>query len=326
VLANLATYAVLAPLYYYATKPGNQIREFTQDTHWTRHPTAAVLFVDVPSRTLKSVHLDGSGLATVIPFPTTDYLVSSNLSLCLFRGTNGNLYFYRPGMPKPDLVWQTDERFLIKQAAFSPSGKYIAYASKQQNAVDLLEVANGKRTHLPLVPKFDFNDPLVAWSPNEDRFYVGGLENKLRLAMSVQSDGKIVAEPTEGTNALPVLVCYGRIGTGSWWGGEDWGVSYSEDQCGNLKAMAWPGLDSGVYISRENGKESSRILSVSVRPGLLHLAGFYFGDVGFVEGCDECLFEANGYVYLLDVEARRLGTLVKGDRFIQLTARYEKRL
>jgi hypothetical protein len=323
-LANVATYVVLAPVNYYATKPGNQIQEFTQNTHWASHSSEIVLFVDTTSNVLKSVHLDGSGLATVSPFPTTDYLVSSNLSLCLFRGTNGNLYFYRSGTPEPYLIWQTDERFLMKQVAFSPSGRLIAYASKKQNAVELLEVSNGKRTHVPLVPKFDFDDPLVVWSPDEERFYVSGLENRLRLAMSVQPDGTVDTKPIEGTNSPPILICYGRIGTGGWWGGDDWGASYSHDECGDLKAMAWPGLDSGLYISRKSGNKPSRILSVSVRPGLLHLAGFYFGDVAFVGDCRECLFEANGYIYLLDIEQKRLGTLVRGDRFIQLTPRYQQ--
>ena len=324
-VANLATYAVLAPLHYFAVKPGNQIREFARDTHWTANSRDKVIFVDASTRTLNSVNLDGSDLKTVVPFAMADYLISSNLDVCLFRGTNGNLYFHRSGMATPELVWQTEERFLMKQVAFSPSGNYVAFASEKQNTLDLVRIGSTNRIHLPLVPKFGFDSPIVAWSPDEDRFYVGGFENKLRLAMRVQAD-TVLPEPIEGTNALPVLVCYGRIGLGGWWGGDDWGVSYSHDQCGDLEAMAWPGLDSGLYISRENGEKSSRILTVSVRPGLLHLAGFYFSDLAFVGDCRECLFEANDYIYLLDIPRKRLGMLAKGERFIRLTPRYQKGL
>jgi hypothetical protein len=35
--ANLATYAVLAPLHYFATRPMHQVHEFTQNTLWTKH-------------------------------------------------------------------------------------------------------------------------------------------------------------------------------------------------------------------------------------------------------------------------------------------------
>jgi hypothetical protein len=223
---------------------------------------------------LKSVNLDGSTLTTAVPFPMADYLVSSNLDVCLFRGTNGNLYFYRSGMVEPKLVWQTKERFLMKQVAFSPSGDYVAFASDKQNGVDLVGIANTNRIHLPLAPKFGFDNPLVAWSPDENTFYVGGFENKLRLMIRVQADNTVVLEPIEGTNAPAILLCYGRIGTGGWWGGNDWGVSHSRERCGDLEAMAWPGLDSGLWINRESGDRSSRILGASVRPGLCIWRGF----------------------------------------------------
>ncbi|MGN6555021.1 MAG: hypothetical protein ACTHLW_15035 [Verrucomicrobiota bacterium] len=325
-VANISTYVVLAPLHYYVTKPRTQIQEFRTDTKWTAHPTDRVLFVDELDSNLKSVRLDGTGAITVVPFPTTDYLVSSNLEICVFRGTNGNLYFHKVGTSQPELIWQTDERFLMRQVAFSPSGKSVAFASKKQNGVDVLDRSTGRRKHLPLAQKFDFSDPSVAWSIDESRFYVGGLENKLRLVITLRPDGTVDTNSLDGTNAPTVLTCYGRIGSGSWWGGDDWGVSYSDDECGDLRAMAWPGLDSGLWISRSHGKESHRILGVSVRPGLLHLAQFYFGDVAFIEGCDECLFEANGYIYLLDIPGKRLGTLTKGERFVRLMPRYQKSL
>ena len=325
-LANIATYVVLAPLHYLATKPGNQIRQFSPDTHWTSRPREKVIFVDGATRVLKSMSLDGSTLTMVVPFSTADYLVSGNLELCLFRGTNGNLYFYRSGMAAPQLVWHTAERFLMKQVAFSPGGTYVAFASEEQNSVDLVAIGNTNQIHLPLVPKFGFDKPRVAWSQDEKAFYVDGFEKKLRLVMRVQADNTVVTEQFDGTNALPLLICYGRMGSGGWWSGEDWGVSYSKDQCGELEAMAWPGLDSGLWITHERGGHSDRILSVSVRPGLLHLAGFYFGDVAFVGDCNECLFESNGYIYLLRIPDKRLGTLVKGQRFIQLTPRYLKTL
>ena len=153
-----------------------------------------MLFVDGLTHSLKSVQLDGSGLTTIVPFPTTDYLVSSNLSLRFFRGTNGNLQFCRAGMPKPELIRLMDERFLMKQAAFSPSGKFVAYASKKKKSVELVNLSSGRRTLLPLVPKFGFDDPLVAWSPDEHSFYVGGFEITLRLIMSVQPDGSVRTE------------------------------------------------------------------------------------------------------------------------------------
>ena len=93
-----------------------------------------------------------------------------------------------------------------------------------------------------------------------------------------------------------------------------------------MTATAGPGLDSGLRIRLKDQKSRDAFLTVSVRPGLLHLARFYFDDVAFLqEGC-ECLFESNGYIYLLNVNEKRLGTFVKGHRFVLLTTRYQKPL
>jgi len=102
--------------------------------------------------------------------------------------------------------------------------------------------------------------------------------------------------------------------------------TWSKDTCGDLSAASWSGLGSTLIIERESQKAKRTILVASVSPGSLHLAGFHFRDVGFVGDGPECLSEANEHIYLLDVEAKRLGTLVKGERFIQLTPRFEKKL
>ena len=152
-----------------------------------------------------------------------------------------------------------------------------------------------------------------------------GFEGNVRLGITIEPDGTLTAVPLAGTNTPPSLKCYGRTGDARYWSGGDWGTTHGMDRCGDLSAVAWIGLDSGLRVQRENGRTNTTVLSVSARPGLLHLGRFGFDDVGFVEGCRECLFEAHGYLYVLDIPERRVGTLVKGTRFIQLTPRYEKR-
>lgn len=325
-LANIATYAVLAPLHYYATRPGNQIREFTNDTRWTASPGTQVLFTDASCGFLRVIQLDGTAAETIVPVPVADYLVSTNLTLCLFRGTNGCLYLYRQQGRQTNLIWKTEERFFMNQVAFSPSGERVAFASEKGNSIELVNVKTGARTRAALAEEFSFHGPSVAWSPEEKHFYIGGFEGRLRLAVEIGANEALTINAVEGTNPPAVLKCFGRTGASTWWGGRTWGVSYNRDECEGLSAVTWPGLGSSLHISRAINARSSRILSVSVQPGLLHLAGFYFGDVGFVEGCRECLFEANGYIYLLDIEQKRLGTLAPGDQFIQLAPRYEKGL
>jgi hypothetical protein len=157
------------------------------------------------------------------------------------------------------------------------------------------------------------------------KFYLRGFESNSPIAVTIQPDLTLKIEPLETTNGLMLLRCYGRAGGGGWFGSDDWGRSYNDDSCGNLKVWSEPGLGSGLTIHRED-HDRKPVLYLHVNPGLLHIARFYFGDAAFLEGCRECLFEANGYTYLLDVEERRVGTVAVGERFILLTDRYQKHL
>jgi hypothetical protein len=327
-LANLATYAVLTPLDYYLTRPWTEIREFANDTRWTQHPETTVLFVDTQDGFLKSVRADGTGLQTIVPVGMTDYLISSNLDVCLFRGTNGSLNLFQHGREQTELIWKTDERFFMTQVAFSPACAYVAYASKNEDAITVLNLVTGQRAQLAGMQEFNFDGPQVAWSPEETRIFVRGLKANPNLTVTIEPDGTLKKSTGKPTHDLTLAACYGRVDTSDsrWYGGGDRGVSFPSDKCNGLTARAWPGLDSGLSISRQDGERSDRVLGVSVRPGLLHLADFDFGDVAFLSGGSECIFEANGYLYLLDIPGRRLGTVAHGGRFILLTPRYEKKL
>ena len=324
VLANIATYAVLAPLHYYATRPACQLEKMSRETQWSSQPAEKVLFVDGADGHLKSIQVNGAACETIVPVPTRDYLVSTNLAVCLFRGTNGNLYLYRRERGEPELIWKTAERFFMDQVAFSPSGGHVAFASEKEHAIEVMEMASGKRMRLSFTQQPSLNGLSVGWSLEETKLFLRGLENGAALAITIRPEGELAGVALDGTNPPPHLKCYGRTGTARWWGGGDWGVSFHQDTHGGLTAASWPGLDSSLVIEREAQKAKTRILTISVRPGWLHLAGFYFGDVGFLADGHECLFEANGYIYLLNVEEKHLGTLVKGERFVQLTPHFEK--
>jgi hypothetical protein len=324
--ANLATYAVLAPLHYYGTRPMHQVQEFTPNTLWAQQAAATVLFTD-QNGTLKSIHADGSAPQILVPAVVRDYLVSTNLNLFLFRGGDGNLHLYRRNVGQSNLVMQTHERFQMDQAAFSPSGSLVAFAAKEGNYLEVLDVRSGQRVHEVLLPTFSsFDGPSLAWSLDETRFYLRGFESNSLVRVAIEPDLTLKIGSLESTNGVTLLPCFGRVGrAGGWYGSDDWGRNYNEDSCGNLKLWTEPGLGSGLRVYRED-REKTPILYLHVNPGLLHIARFYFGDATFLEDGRECLFEANGYIYLLDLQQKRVGTLARGDRFVLLTSRYQKRL
>ena len=326
VLANLASYIVLAPLHYYLTRPIRQVREFSPNIVSFSRPADKVIFRDGASGNLKAMRLDTAGMETIVPMAVTDYLLSADLRICLFRGTNHDLYLYRRETGRSDLVWHTGERFQMNQVAFSPSGQYVAFASENSNAVEVVDVQTGWHTYQPLASKLGFSgEACLAWSTNETTFYVGGFKGLERFQFTIRPPDGLAFEKLTDTNAPPILACYGRVGNGRWYGVDDWGQSFYEDESGDLEVQTEPGLESHLRICC-HGDPRTTMLYLAVNPGLLHIAQFYFGDTVFLQGGRECLFEANGYIYLLDIREKRVGTVVWGDRFILLTPRYQKHL
>jgi hypothetical protein len=325
-LANIATYVVLAPLHYIATRPTHQVKQFSKDTHWSKHPETRILFADSNGGRLKSIHADGSDEQVIVPFAVRDYLISPDMNLCLFRNPNGDLYLHRRDTGKTNWVCHIEERFQMNSAAFSPTGRYVAFASKNKKSIDVFEPENGKRIHESISETFDSDEPSVAWSRDEQMLYLNGFESKWVVAVTIGSEGHLDSQYVADTNSIRLLPCYGRLSKFGWYGASDWGRSYYEDKCGNLKARTFPGLESGLRIdSEETGPKKTRFY-LYVNPGLLHLPRFQFRDVAFLDDCRECVFDTQGYIYILDLERRRVGTLASGERFILMTSRYQKQL
>jgi hypothetical protein len=90
----------------------------------------------------------------------------------------------------------------------------------------------------------------------------------------------------------------------------------SSDEFGELRAWAEPGLGNSLYIYRTNDNRRSSI-RVAVNPGLLHLPNsrFDFMHPVFISNGRECLFECGEFIYLLDIDNRRVGKLAHGTNF-----------
>lgn len=91
-LANAATYAICAPLFYQATKPRHSIQEFTEDSNWARKPAAELFYISSDTGFLRSVRTDGSEDNLVAPFRMESYLVTVDQKRCVFRGEDNKFY------------------------------------------------------------------------------------------------------------------------------------------------------------------------------------------------------------------------------------------
>lgn len=125
--ANIATYLVMAPLHYYATRTRSDVREYTTDVNWAQKPDTRLVFIDLKTKHLKTKTLSDTHAITVIDRPVEDFVISSNLDLCLYRGTNGFLHLWRKEPATNSLVWEAKERFSMNEVAFSPFGTLVAF-------------------------------------------------------------------------------------------------------------------------------------------------------------------------------------------------------
>lgn len=322
-LANLASYLVLAPLHYYFTRPTQEVREFVPNASWSSNAKVKVAFVDAITGNLKISQVDGTGMQTLVPLPMKDYLLSTDLNLSLFRGTNGNLYFYRHSPPQTNLVWKTKERYFMNQVAFSPSGEYAAFFSADSNAVGVVNLQTGSLLTQSIISKIDYiGDASIAWPTNENVFYFNGPEKIGCLEFTIGPYG-LLGLPADA-KSLPLLVCYGRESNSGWWSsGEDWGPLWAEDSHGDTNLSIEHGLGSGLEIYRGDDRRDD-IFYLSVNPGLLHISRSDFGDAAFLPDGNECLFQVGDYIYVLNIPEKTVGTVAHGVRFILFTPRYKK--
>lgn len=322
-LANLATYSVLGPVHYFATRPIHNIREFTMDTRWASQPPAQIIYVDTRTRHLKSVYSDGSRPDTIVPLPVVDYQLSADLNLCVFRGPDGFLHLYRRGTGEQNLVWKTQEHFLMEQVAFSPTGRFVAWFSESAQRLEVNDLQSSKRwTH---ALEGDRIRTRVVWSVEESKFVISTSGKSVLIQVTPENG---LQELKVSSEVLPpLLAVYGRVGSSGYRiSGDEWGPVYDTDVHAELKASTFPGFTSSFRLYRTNDA-STRVVSLSVNPGLLHFPhyDFRFDHPSFLADGHECLFETRNDIYLLDIERKRVGRVAQGHSFILLTSRYSKK-
>jgi len=316
-LANLATYAVLVPLLYFSGRPNSSVHEFTADAAWSSHPKTKVIFIDSQDGCLKSVCVDGSDAETIVPMGVKDYLVSGDLKTCLFRDSFNNLRLYRRNDKQSDLVkleLETNERFQISQVAFSPAGHFVAFAGLSGRFVEVIDMASGRRVRQSLdTQAIRSVNPSIAWSSAERLLIVPGLIT--RSAVSILPDFTLSVQPVAATNVPGVFRCYAHSA------GDDPEQSYATDSIGDVEAVNLDAYARSILSIHQKNQPEKPLFYLSV-PKSHDTRQQFPSDVAFLEGGRECLFGGNGRIYLLDIAAKRVGMVARGQAFILLTERY----
>lgn len=323
--ANLATNAVLVPVYGLLTRPRHNIAAFTPDTRWAPADAPAVLYLDPDHQHLWTVRPDGSGAACVVPMAMKEYLVSQDLEICVFRGVDNALHLHRRRTGTTTLLWREPGRVRMREVAFSPSGDWVALAGRTN--IEVVHVPSGQRRSTPVLTAAQSSPPLLAWTTDENEF----LENSGKIVVAGRLDAASPAVVREAVNGAlpPLLACFGQVEDGWWSSGTDWGaLTPYRDRCGDLEAWTFAGLGSHLRVGRVGrvGEAGEPIVRLAVNPGLLGISWLGLSNPAFLPGCGLLVFQAGDSVCLLDVAARRVGRLARGSAHVLTTSRDRKAL
>ncbi len=299
VIANLASYVVLGPAYVAMAWPKSDVQEFAADTRWTKQPELTVVAVG-PGGQLEAATADGRNRRVVVPHEVRDYVVSADLQQVLYRGKEDRYFLYQNGtnraIPAPGF------RCLAPGMDFSPSGARVAFCDGDR--LRIYECQTDRWTDLPMEDAGSMNS--LVWSTEEERLYF-----RPRLQWTAVTLHPTVSHKSLANAPKDFAGHYGKIG--NVWSRD--GAYYATHKQGEMKLMTYGGIVNRLRIF----KAGQTPLTLSDPAGQ-----FILRQAAFVGDSDEILTEGGGYVYLLDVTAKRLGPVMQGSKCIALAPPFLK--
>lgn len=317
--ANVASYALMGPVFYFSTRPTFHGLQFVDNPASIAQCQDTIYFIGTDNGHLYRVQADGQGLIEAVPYEVRDFLVSADQSAYLYRGADGNLWLFRRGDSQPKCIWQTRERFHMTEVDLSADKGCVAYTSLTNLVV--YEVAaeriiaqaelSGQKWHPVGLLAWDADNPDLLhteamWSDSQD-WEVG----KDSLTRTTASASHLVGN-------------FRRCMPGSSWGGQDdWGAPLPfVQQQGELTLRTVAGLGMHIWVGT----------------GQQPLALFHndYGLLGFgYPGANEaCFLSAPGVVlcsgtdclYILNAPAKRLAELARGRKFVITNSQFQASL
>lgn len=301
VIANLASYAVLGPAYVAMAWPKAGVQEFAADTRWTKQPELTVVAVG-PGGQLEAATADGRNRRVVVPHEVRDYVVSADLRQVLYRGKEDRYFLYQNGtnraIPDPGF------RCFAPGMDFSPGGSRVAFCSRPPDMICVYSLETDRWMNLSIEGAGRM-DRLV-WSAQEELLYLGSGQQWTAVTLHPTVSHKSLADAPKDFAGH-----YGKVGTTRSLDG----AYYGSHKRGELKLMTYGGL-----VNRLSIFDARRTILLLNDPA----DQFMLRQAAFVGDSDEILTEGGGYVYLLDVDAKRLGQVMQGSTCIALAPPFLK--
>ena len=330
VAANAATYSFLAPLYYLATRPKSDIRDFTDDSAWANRPPMKIFYIDRDTGNLCSILTDGNGKEVLVPDTVEAFQIPRDEQWFLYRSRSNSLCLFRKNRTC-QTCWRTGVQFAMEQVACSPDGTIVAYLERgmQPQRFELTFFdADSERAH-----KTGFGvwhesrepEPQIVWSNDPATLYFE--QNGKVQALHIAKDFSVTPFPVRFREKDQMAV-YGRSDNlTDWLGDVDGNDSYYHDACAKTEAMTYHSLASRLRVTTRDGSilflgDAPQIMSLLL--GRPFARERVFGDVCLLANGDELVFDDRRDIYLLNIDRRKIGWIAHGSRAVTMTARYKR--
>jgi hypothetical protein len=336
-LANVASYAILSPAYYYSTRPRHTVREFAADTRWAPPGLGPIVYLDGVTDHLMRIDADGRNRLMMVDYPMDAYMLSDDLRTCLFvRGDH--LYVAKPG--SIDTPRQIGRRVNAGRAsmagvALSPRQVRAAYLSIVPNSGLELTVVDLETGHSEEPVRIPRSDPAGLTWRDEDSVWVYSYWHQaapLRVPTTCPTPllgAETKPAPMSAPFAAPVKEAWVFKSGGEYPEDEPRGEERSWDDFEDLHAsVEW--VLGGCWASIRRGGDSSHnppLLMLADNPGISFLETHRaWGEIAFMPGTRLCILEDTTFnaVYLLDSASGRVGKLVDGHCPVVLSAKYRR--
>lgn len=323
-LANVATYAVLAPLHYLATRPNHDMTAFTDRSEWALRPTTLIYYVDTPSGHLCSIGSDGEGKRELVLDDVKSYQFTPGGGLVLYRNEANELCLWKAGSTERT-VCTTDAQYLaMNHATVSPDGRLVAWLAESEQPAScrlvVFDTQSQRQTGTDIIDSGRAggeNGPEIAWSTVPDLI----LLKRASTVQALRINADLTAVPVDGAEVPKALATvYGRFRKGTWWGGDD-SSDFREDKADGTEAYVRSELFNYVEVKRNGAK-----FWLADDPGMIPLPRRWFREVCLLPNGREMLFDDGEGLYIMDLDRRVVGKVTDGSRFVIESPRYERKM
>ena len=319
-VANFASYLLIAPWLFYVNRPAFDGVMLTDNADWTVNPDQIVYYLDKDTRYICRMPLAGGEPRTLVAHPARAFLVSNDENALVFVSGDGSLYAWRTGDASPTLIRESDTGLLMRCVSLSPDNGRLAFIGPNshqhtgQSSLNVFDLETRETTHVQIMPADD-RDLAVTWSADGEILYAWHGDSVPSAFEGIPPYTRR-KRPEIPPSADDLVVNYMREQAGrSAHGVMQLSPGY-DMKVGDHEVFVYPGAFSYISVHDANGSDRH----ITNEHGLMNFSPMQFRNAAPLPAGDELLVESWNQTYVLSIPQWKLGLAIPGDGYVLRTA------